>query len=144
MESYSVFRWLSLLRRCSISNNAEDMECPGVDFTFSGSRKGNHNVYLPLSSLVVVRRKFSSQVTSDDFSTFTLAFQNVASILSRDVSNMWETRVEKAEIWFCLGAGIGLVRIHPKMIYWPRYRVPLRSTDGSTSAPIKIYICALS
>jgi len=97
MKSYSV-SWLSLLSRCSISNNAEDLEWPRVYFTFSGSRKGNLSVYLPLSSFVVVRRKFSSQVTSDDFFTFTGSSSTSQSTLSWDVSNAWETLVEKAEI----------------------------------------------
>jgi len=155
-ESYFVLNWLSLLRRCSVlrnCDNAEDLEWPRADFPFSGSRKGRLTTYLPLSYLQVVRRKFSSHVKSEDFVTFTGRFstsQNLVRSLSRDVSTEWEIRVEKTEIWFSLGAGTGPVRIHPKTVSWPRRepqmfgRVPIRRMDGSTSAPTKISICALS
>jgi len=146
-ESYLAFSWLSLFMRCSVlrnCDNAEDLEWPRADFTIWGSRNGRLTIYLPLSSLVVVRRKFSSHVKSEDFVTFTgrsSTSQNLVRSLSRDVSTVWEIRVEKTEIWFSLGAGTGPVRIHPKMVSWPRRepqmfgRVPLRRMDGSMSAP---------
>jgi len=63
---------------------------------------------------------------------------------------LWQIRVEKAEIWFGLGAGTGSVWIHPKMVSGPSReqpmlsRVPLRRMDGSTLALTRISICALS
>jgi len=147
-EYYLLFSWLSLFRHWSVlgnCDNAEDLEWPRADFTFSGSRNGRHTTYLPLSSLVVVRWQFSSQVKSEDFVTFTgrsSTSQNLVRSLSRDVSTVWEIRVEKTEIWFSLGVGTGPVRIHPKMVSCPRGepqmfgRVPL--------APTRISIWALS
>jgi len=148
-DSHLVFSWLPLFRRCSVLRNwenAQDLEWPRADFTFSGARNGRLTIYLPLSSLAVVRKPFSSQVTSDGFATYTgssSTSHNSVGIFSSDVSYASETLVDKVEIWFCLGAGTGPVWTHPKMISWPWRepqmfdRVPPSSMDGVREDPIE-------
>jgi len=146
-ESYLVLSWLPLFRRCSVlrnCDNAEDLEWPKADLTFSGSRNGRLSTYLPLSSLVVVWKKIFLTGQIGCFFHFYWQILHLPKFWWKFIQGcvkLVDVRMEKTERFY-----LGVLLESTRKWYLDRggSHKCMEWMDGRKSAPTRVPICALS